>query len=191
MLCFVSDLGNTEFFVSQALPKSMKSLKKLLKHSPTEVATILVMVVVMGYLGLPAAARAAASFVAPDDLTKLEVEAMQNASAPFGHLPEAESRGPSYTITVTATAYNSIPNQTDDTPFITASGTHVRSGVIAANFLPIGTRVRIPEEFGDQIFVVEDRMNARYTKRLDVWMEDISEARAFGVKPVTIEVYTE
>lgn len=169
----------------------MKSLKKFLKHSSKEVATILAMVVVLGYFGLPAAARATAAFVAPDELTKLEVAAMQNATAPFGRLPSVATRGPSFVMTVTATAYNSIPNQTDDTPFITASGTHVRSGVIAANFLPIGTRVRIPEEFGDQIFVVEDRMNARYTKRLDVWMEDIADAREFGVRPVTIEVYTE
>ncbi|MCR4312575.1 MAG: hypothetical protein NUV56_04815 [Candidatus Uhrbacteria bacterium] len=169
----------------------MKSLKKLLKRSPMEVATVLVMIVVLGYLGLPAAARATANIVEPSELTKLEIEAMQNATAAFGRLPEAALRGPSYTITVAATAYNSLPEQTDSTPFITASGTHVRMGVIAANFLPMGTRVRIPEYFGDQVFVVEDRMNPRYTKRIDIWMEHIEDARQFGVRDITVEVYTE
>src|SRR3990167_1248447 len=40
---------------------------------------------------------------------------------------------------VTITAYSSTPEETDSTPFITASGTHVRDGVVAANFLPLGT----------------------------------------------------
>ncbi|MBI1908428.1 3D domain-containing protein [Candidatus Uhrbacteria bacterium] len=90
---------------------------------------------------------------------------------------------------MTSTAYNSLPWQTDDTPFITASGTHVRHGVVAANFLPIGTRIKIPELYGDQVFIVEDRMNARYYKRLDVWMEHYDDAIAYGVRTITIEVY--
>src|SRR3989344_3213041 len=61
-----------------------------------------------------------------------------------------------------ATAYSSTPDQTDDTPFITAKGTTVRDGIIAANFLPFGTRIKIPDIYGDKIFVVEDRMNRRY-----------------------------
>ena len=167
----------------------MKSLKKLLKRSPMEVATILVMVVVLGYLGLPAAARATASAVDASDTTRLEIEAMQNATKAFGQLPQADLRGPSYVMRVAATAYNSDPAQTDSTPFITASGSHVRFGVLAANFLPIGTRVRIPDMYGDQIFVVEDRMNPRYDKRVDIWMEDLADARQFGIRTITIEVY--
>ncbi len=167
----------------------MKSLKKLLKRSPMEVATVICMVVVLSYLGLPAAARATANIIEPNELTKLEIEAMQNATAPFGRLPEAALRGPSYAMKVTATAYNSEPGQTDSTPFITASGSHVRFGVLAANFLPIGTRIRIPDIYGDQIFVVEDRMNPRYDKRVDIWMEDLQDARQFGVRTITIEVY--
>ncbi|MBI2036999.1 MAG: hypothetical protein HYT14_01400, partial [Candidatus Liptonbacteria bacterium] len=56
--------------------------------------------------------------------------------------------------TVTITAYSSTPEETDSTPFITASGTHVRDGVVAANFLPFGTAVKIPELYGDRLFVV-------------------------------------
>jgi 3D (Asp-Asp-Asp) domain-containing protein len=91
-------------------------------------------------------------------------------------------------VRVPVTAYSSTPDQTDDTPFITASGTHVRWGIVAANFLPIGTRVRLPDHFGDQVFVVEDRMNARYDKHMDIWMETKTEARTWGIRRVTIEV---
>ncbi|MBI2674482.1 MAG: 3D domain-containing protein, partial [Candidatus Yanofskybacteria bacterium] len=60
---------------------------------------------------------------------------------------------------VMASAYSSTPDQTDDTPFITAWGTQVRDGIIAANFLPFGTLVKMPDLYGDKIFTVEDRMN--------------------------------
>ena len=167
----------------------MNHYQRIMKRSPVEVATIAAMILVLGYLGLPAVARATAAFVELNDLTRLEVAAMQNETQPFGSLPFAGLRGPTYAMTVTATAYNSLPDQTDSTPFITASGSHVRFGVLAANFLPIGTMVRIPDVYGDQMFVVEDRMNPRYHKRVDIWMEGIDEARAFGVRNITIEVY--
>lgn len=82
---------------------------------------------------------------------------------------------------VTATAYSSSYDETDDTPFITARGTLTRDGIIAANFLPFGTRVRLPELFGDKVFVVEDRMHARYaTGRVDIWMPTKWDAKNFG-----------
>ena len=42
--------------------------------------------------------------------------------------------------TAWVTAYSSTPEETDDTPFVTASGTSVRDGVIATNFLEFGTK---------------------------------------------------
>jgi 3D (Asp-Asp-Asp) domain-containing protein len=94
--------------------------------------------------------------------------------------------------THTITAYNSDPAQTDDTPCITANGfdvcEHWQEDTIAANFLRFGTKVRIPELYGDRIFVVRDRMNKRYPSRVDIWMKDKSDARSFGVKVVKIEV---
>lgn len=91
--------------------------------------------------------------------------------------------------TVEMTAYTSEVGQTDGSPFITANGTRVRDGVIAANFLKFHTRVRIPELYGDKIFVVMDRMNSRYTQRVDIWMEHRPEAVRFGVKrQVKIEI---
>lgn len=92
--------------------------------------------------------------------------------------------------TVRATAYSSTVDQTDDTPFITASGTRVRDGIIAANFLPFGTVVRIPEIYGDKTFVVEDRMHQRYWYNVDVWFPERQLAKEFGAQKVTIEVVT-
>lgn len=90
---------------------------------------------------------------------------------------------------VSASAYSSTPDQTDDSPFITASGTHVRRGVVAANFLPIGAAIRIPSIYGDEIFIVEDRMNSRYKEGyLDIWMETREEAKQFGRRNIEIEV---
>src|SRR3989338_11521715 len=86
-------------------------------------------------------------------------------------LPEIGAKKPRKTLKIVVTAYNSEPGQTDSTPFITASGTQTRDGVVAANFLPIGAIVRFPDIYGDKEFIVEDRMNARYYYRADIWME--------------------
>jgi 3D (Asp-Asp-Asp) domain-containing protein len=96
------------------------------------------------------------------------------------------------TSTHSMTAYNSEPGQTDNSPCITANGFNVcEHGVedtIAANFLKFGTKVRIPELFGDRVFVVRDRMNKRYSNRVDIWMNNYSDAIKFGVKTAKIEV---
>lgn len=97
---------------------------------------------------------------------------------------------PVATYVVMASAYSSTPDQTDDTPFITAWGTQVRDGIIAANFLPFGTLVKMPELYGDKIFVVEDRMNKRYTYKIDIWFPERELAMEFGNKKVKIEVVT-
>jgi len=93
------------------------------------------------------------------------------------------------TIKVIVTAYSSTPEQTDDTPFITASGKEVADGIIANNMLPFGTKVRIPKLYGDKIFVVEDRMNRRKSDyHIDIWFPTYTQAKNFGVKTVDIEV---
>src|SRR3989344_4868474 len=91
-------------------------------------------------------------------------------------------------IIVAATAYSSTPDQTDDTPFITAWNTTVRDGIIATNFLPFGTKIMIPEIYGDKIFVVEDRMNRRYWHTVDIWFPDRQSALEFGFKKVKIQI---
>lgn len=96
------------------------------------------------------------------------------------------------TYEIPITAYSSTVDQCDDTPCITANGfdlcAHDQEDVIAANFLPFGTKVRMPELFGDRIFTVQDRMNARYYYRADIWMKTRVDAQKFGLVYAKLEV---
>jgi len=89
---------------------------------------------------------------------------------------------------VLVTAYSSTPDQTDSTPFITASGTHVHDGTIACNFLDFGTYVRFPDLYGDKVFVVEDRMALKNSHKIDIWFNTRWEAIQFGVRHLKVEV---
>ncbi|MDO8574409.1 MAG: hypothetical protein Q7R86_02180 [bacterium] len=113
---------------------------------------------------------------------KSTLAVIQNIEMPEVHRNVLEVRE------VWITAYSSTPEETDDTPFITASGTSVRDGVLATNLLPFGTEVMIPETFGDKVFTVEDRMHQRKINNVDVWMASRSEALQFGRKYATIVV---
>lgn len=108
-------------------------------------------------------------------------------------LPENKNLKTKYKITIVATAYNSLPNQTDASPCITASGFNVcennQENIIAANFLPMGTLVKIPKLYGDRLFRVEDRMHPKYQKHIDIWFKSYNEAIKFGRQRVEIEVY--
>ncbi len=89
---------------------------------------------------------------------------------------------------VPSTAYTSRPEETDDTPFIAADGTHVYDGMVAANFLKFGTKIRIPALFGDKIFTVHDRMNKRYNVKVDIWMTNLKDAYKHGSRHITVEI---
>ena len=92
-------------------------------------------------------------------------------------------------LNVVVTAYSSTIGQTDDTPLITASGKGVKDGVVANNILPFGTKIRMPELYGDKIFVVEDRMSWKKSNyHVDVWFPSYSEALNFGAKKTYIEI---
>lgn len=100
-------------------------------------------------------------------------------------LPTYASR----TYRMDLTAYTSSLEECDDDPFVTADGSATRDGIVATNALPFNTRIRIPSVFGDKIFTVHDRMNKRYGKRVDIWMERKEDMREFGLKRnVIIEV---
>ncbi|MBU4142830.1 3D domain-containing protein, partial [Patescibacteria group bacterium] len=90
---------------------------------------------------------------------------------------------------VTVTAYSSTPDQTDSSPFITANGTYVRDGIIAANFLPFGAKVKFPEYMGDKIYTVEDRMAKKNSHKIDIWMSSRELALEFGVKRLAVEIF--
>ena len=89
------------------------------------------------------------------------------------------------------TAYSSTPDQTDDSPFITASGTFVHDGIVAANSLPFGTKILMPELFGEKIFTVEDRMAQKNYHKIDVWFPSTDKAMNFGVKRAKILILSQ
>jgi len=133
------------------------------------------------------------SLITLDSLVK-ETEMDIQAAKIRPILPQADDK-PAKIIRVSThaiTAYNSEPGQTDDSPCITANGfnvcEHGEEDTIAANFLPFGAKVQIPDLFGERIFVVRDRMNKRYTSRIDIWMQDKNDAIQFGIKVAKIQV---
>ena len=117
-------------------------------------------------------------------LTLGNSNAMVAASSPTGSTVVVLHR--MYTVQVSG--YNSEVGQTDDSPFITASGTHVRDGIVATNMFPFGTVIKMPKLYGDKIFVVEDRMNKRYQNNVDIWFTDHAEALKLGRRTIQIEV---
>ncbi len=97
---------------------------------------------------------------------------------------------------VVVTAYSSTADQTDSSPCITANGFNVcqnnRENIIAANFLPFNTRVRLPDIYDERVFTVQDRMHRRYSNsRVDIWMKTRAKAKHFGVKRSKIEIVSE
>lgn len=121
------------------------------------------------------------------DLPTIHESAIQQTSTPLAPKPLPAQKA-KRTYEVSISAYSSTPDQTDASPFITAKGTYVRDGIVAANFLPLGTAIKIPEVYGDKIFIVEDRMNKRYWYNMDIWMADRSSAMKFGRQTMTIEI---
>ncbi|MBI2624567.1 3D domain-containing protein [Candidatus Parcubacteria bacterium] len=90
---------------------------------------------------------------------------------------------------VLVTAYSSTHDQTDSSPFVTARGTMVRDGIVAANFLPFGAKVRFPKIWPHRVFTVEDRMHGRFANRVDIWFATREEALAFGLKVTELEIF--
>lgn len=119
----------------------------------------------------------------------------QNTTAEVVEELSASPKSPDRLVTADLSAFTSTPGQTDDSPFIAATGKRVHDGMIAVNGLPFGTIIKIPAIFGDKEFVVEDRMNKRYKCydakcSMDIWMDTSrAEALKFGRKTVTAEIY--
>ena len=110
----------------------------------------------------------------------------------YNKLPSNSDLKVAWTGNYAMTAYNSEVAQCDASPCITANGFNVcEHGIedtVAANFLKFGTKIQIPEMFGDRVFVVRDRMNQRYTDRVDIWMQEKQSAIQFGVRYMKIKV---
>jgi 3D (Asp-Asp-Asp) domain-containing protein len=95
-------------------------------------------------------------------------------------------------VKVVATGYSSTIRETDHTPFITASNTATREGILAlSRDLLKRYTPGAPFDFGDRVhvpglgeFIVEDAMNSRWNNRIDVWFPSTDAAKRFGVKEV-------
>ena len=97
-------------------------------------------------------------------------------------------------LDVIATAYNSVPEQTDDTPNIAAWGDRIEPGMkiiaVSRDLIPMGLtrRTRVTIEGIEGEFLVLDKMNKRWKRRIDLYMgKDIRAARQWGVKQVRIQ----
>jgi len=104
------------------------------------------------------------------------------------NIEQIDSESSSF-IKVLVTGYSSTPEETDEDPFITASGKIVKEGIVACNFLPFETKVRFPLLYPDKIFVVEDKMHHRFSKnRVDIWFPSKDLALEFGAKETIMEI---
>ena len=143
--------------------------------------------ILLGALGayslyLPQAEEAVADF---DNEPQIVQQTTLLALAPLPQVKVAKK------VKVIATAYSSTVHETDEDPFTTASGTQVRDGIVANNLLAFGTGIRLPEIFGDKVFVVEDRMHPRKGYyHVDVWFPSYELALAFGSKLTEMEILT-
>ena len=89
------------------------------------------------------------------------------------------------TVLATITSYSSSEDETDSTPFITASGKRVKEGIIANNCFDYGTLV----EIDGKIYEVQDRLNERYScQHFDIWQPTKEEAQNFGKKVVEVKI---
>lgn len=133
-----------------------------------------------------AAVSTAVLFFSPGAVMK-PAEVMEEAPLPVA-APAMETADAVETREVWVTAYSSTLEETDDTPFITAMNSMVRDGIVAANFLPFGTTLQIPEYFGDKVFTVEDRMHRRKMNFVDIWMPTKEDAKQFGISYTSIVI---
>jgi 3D (Asp-Asp-Asp) domain-containing protein len=86
---------------------------------------------------------------------------------------------PDASIIADVTGYSSTKDQTDSTPFITASGERVRDGIIACpRKYEFGTRFKID----DKTYICEDRMNIRFDDRFDIWFPSRELAVNYGIQ---------
>jgi len=98
-----------------------------------------------------------------------------------------------YRLEVRATAYTAGPESTGKLPGdpaygVTASGTTVEEGhtiAVDPQRIPLGSQVFIP---GRGLYVAEDTGRAIVGARVDIYMDDLADALAFGVRRLPLEI---
>jgi 3D (Asp-Asp-Asp) domain-containing protein len=84
---------------------------------------------------------------------------------------------------LTITAYRSVPEQTDDSPFITSIGERVcKDGVAVSQDLLKSKKVK----YGDWIYIegvglkrINDTMHSRHKNHIDVWLPTLGAEKRF------------
>lgn len=101
-------------------------------------------------------------------------------------------------LDVKATAYNSVPSQTDSQPNIAAWGDTLKPGMkviaVSRDLISLGLKhnTEVKLEGLPGIYLVKDKMNSRYRKRIDLYMGvDIDSAKEWGQKKLTIQYVVE
>jgi len=99
---------------------------------------------------------------------------------------------------VTASAFNSLAYQTNSNPSITAFGDSLKPGMkciaVSRNLLSegLGHNTQLTIEGLKGIYLVKDKMNRRFTDKIDIYMgTDVQAARNWGVKKVSIQYRVE
>ena len=96
---------------------------------------------------------------------------------------------PAERVEAVVTAYTSLPELTDSTPFTMANGEEVHYGAMACprkyafGTVVIGLGIEM---------ICEDRMNRRYTddmNHFDVWLPTLKDAKEFGKYKVILYIY--
>ena len=114
----------------------------------------------------------------------------------LGGISVAHSSGSAarqHTLTVTASAYNSLKAQTRGNPFIGAWGDRLKPGMkviaVSRDLIKMGlkhnTKVKIDGLPGS--YLVQDKMGKRWSRKIDIYMgADLKAARKWGKRKVTI-----
>ncbi len=131
---------------------------------------------------------------AEDRAARLEAEVERGKTAlallhKFTLLNSERLKGLARRKVVTVTAYSPREIETDSTPFITASNSPVRPGIVAVsrdlfeNGWVFGKKVYI-KNMG--VFVIDDLMAESKREQLDIFMYDFRQAQHFGVKKLEV-----
>jgi len=104
------------------------------------------------------------------------------------------SSAQSITMEVTSSAYNSVVSQTTSTnPALTAWGDTLKPGMksiaVSRDLIKLGLthNTKVSIKGLDGTYLVKDKMNKRWTKKIDIYMGlDIKAAKAWGKQKVTI-----
>jgi 3D (Asp-Asp-Asp) domain-containing protein len=96
-------------------------------------------------------------------------------------------------LSVTASAYNSVATQTNSQPTLTAWGDQLKPGMkaiaVSRDLIERGLRhgVAVTIQGLPGEYVVMDKMAAHWRRKIDIYMgEDVEAARSWGVRQLTI-----